>query len=189
MAHPHHPRPRETGAITILVVFVLLAIATVAATTLGRHSLREALITGNESTGRTAYEMADSGIDYLVTWSNPSFAAAPTATAQALQTAYNTLVNNTVPAGNVFSGMAADGTLSVTLTAAGNGGDLTPGTGGYLQAHPTTPSFDLQLSWLGHPFATSQSKGPNAFLAHTTGRATIGSTGQSFISRREAMLY
>ena len=183
-------RHREAGGITILIAFILLSIVAVVAVSLSRGALREALITGNESTGRKAYETADSGLDYLITWSNTTYAAAPTTTAQTIANNYQTLLNAIDPSSNSFTGMSSDGTISVTSLASSIGGDMTPGTTGYLQTNSVVePAFDLQLMYLGHPYATPKSKGPAFYLARSTGRANIGTTGQSFVSRREALVY
>jgi hypothetical protein len=174
----------------ILMAFILLSIAAVVTVSLSRTAIREALITSNESTGRKAYEMADSGIDYLITWSNTPYVTAPSATAVMIATNYQTLLNAIDPSNNTFTGMDSDGTIKVTMLASNIGGDLTPGTTGYLQTTSVVqPAFDLELRYLGHPFATPKSKGPAFYIAHSTGRANIGGTGQSFTSRREALVY
>ena len=182
-------RHREQGGIAILVAFILLSISIMASMSLSRNALREAVVTGNEAIGRKAFEMGDSGLDYLITWSNPAYAVAPTTTAQAVASSYQTLLNAIDPANNTFTGMGSDGTIKVTLQASSLGGDLTPGTTGYLQPSVVQPAFDLELWYLGHPYATPKSAGPAFFLARTTGRANVGSSGQSFISQREAVAY
>jgi hypothetical protein len=191
---------QEAGGIAILLALILVSIAAVTSVSLSRTALREAVITGNEATGRKAYETADSGIDYLITWSNAPYASAPTATAQTIVANYQSLLNFIDPASNTFTntlnpdgtinGMGTDGTISITMLASTIGGDLTPGTTGYLQTNSiVTPAFDLKLMYLGYPFATAQSKGTPTFLARSTGRSNIGATGQSFISVREALVY
>lgn len=189
-AQNQHRIRRESGGIAILLALVLLSIAAVTSVSLSRTALREALITSNESTGRKAYEMADSGLDYLITWSNTGYAAAPDATAKTLAANYQTLLNAIDPANNTFTGMSADGSIKMTMLASAVGGDLTPGTTGYLQSNSVvTPAFDLELWYLGHPFATPKSKGSAFYMARSTGRSNIGTTGQSFISLREALVY
>ena len=73
-------RHRQAGGITIIVALILVAMATVTAVGLSRTALRESLITGNESTGRKAFEMADSGLDYTITWAGNPYGT-PNATA------------------------------------------------------------------------------------------------------------
>ena len=188
MDHLPQHRHQERGGIAILVSFILLSLGIVTSVSLSRSALREALVTGNESTGRKAFEMADSGLDYLITWSNPAYGTAPTATAQTVAAGYQTLLNAIDPDTHTFAGNA-DGTIRIGLQASTVGGDLTPGTNGYSQSTAVTPAFDLELWYLGHPYATVKSQGPAFFLARTTGRANIGSTGQSFVSFREAIAY
>jgi Tfp pilus assembly protein PilX len=75
MSHPRQPRieqAREQGGIVILLAFIILTIMTVAAFGVSRTSLRDLAMVGNESTGRKASEAADSGMDWTITWSNPS---------------------------------------------------------------------------------------------------------------------
>jgi Tfp pilus assembly protein PilX len=190
MSHPKSSGYQESGGIAILMALILLSIAAVVTVSLSRSAIREALITSNESTGRKAYEMADSGIDYLITWSNTPYVTAPSPTAEMIATQYQTLLNAIDPSNNTFTGMDPDGTIKVTMLASNIGGDLTPGTTGYLQTNSVVqPAFDLELRYLGHPFATQKSKGPAFFIARSTGRANIANTGQSFISRREALVY
>lgn len=73
-SQPAHTRRSEAGGITIILSLILLSIMTVAAISVNRTSLRELAITGNESTGRKASESADSGLDWVITWSNPDAA-------------------------------------------------------------------------------------------------------------------
>ena len=179
-----HP---EAGGVTIVVAMTLLATATLVAVTLGRTSLREALITGNESTSRKAYEIADSGMDYVITWAgNPSAAGSTNTTAQAINTLYNNTVNLIDPVNNVFT-LGPGGTIGSTLLAADQGGDMTPGTTGYLQSTQVVPAFDVEIRSLGRVHPNDPKDLTWYFMIRTTGRANIGSTGQSFISIRETL--
>jgi Tfp pilus assembly protein PilX len=188
-ASPTDPRRRqESGAIAIIVVFLLLSIGTVAAMSLGHSALREALITGNESTGRKAYEMADSGMDYFITWINGNYSTAPPAAAQALLAKQAALLDI------LDQGTSnADGTVKVTLLASATGGDMTPANTGYLQTSTSVkPSFDLEMWSLGYQaFTPVGNKGAPkyGYLVRSTGRASIGNTGQSFISIHEGFCY
>lgn len=64
-------RRRERGGMVILLSLLLLAIMTIGAMAVGQTALRDLAITGNEGTGRKAAEAADSGMDWVITWSNP----------------------------------------------------------------------------------------------------------------------
>lgn len=86
-------RSTEAGGIVILLALILLSIMTVAAIGVSQGALREAAITGNESTGRKASEAADAGIDWAITWANPeAFSLASTGAAQAMQNAMSGLL-------------------------------------------------------------------------------------------------
>ena len=187
-------RHAESGGLTILMALGMLVVVTVAALGLSRSSLREALITGNESTGRKAFEMADSGLDYVISWGSPYANTAGTPTAAALQTNMGNLLNAidtpTAQAGFIDS----SGTLKYQMLASSVGGDMTPSTTTYLQNSVVTPAFDLEVRYLGQ--IPLQNTGAGGFvksnrsfwLVHSTGRANIGTTGQSFISQREALV-
>ena len=64
-------RTSEQGGITILLALILLSAMTVGALALSQNSLREISITGNEATGRKAFETADAGLDWVITWGSP----------------------------------------------------------------------------------------------------------------------
>jgi len=189
---PHHP---ESGGLTILMALVMLVVVTVAALGLSRSSLREVLITGNESTGRKAFEMADSGLDYVISWGSPYANTAATPTAAALQTRMGSLVDAIDLPGDAQTGFIdSSGTLRYKMLASAVGGDMTPSTSTYLQNSVVTPAFDLEVRYLGQvPLQNTGSGGfiksnRSFWLVHTTGRANIGDTGQSFISQREALV-
>lgn len=87
-------RKGEQGGIAILIALTLLSIMTVAAFAVSADSLREISITGTESTGRKAAEAADSGIDWVVAWSNPDALTFATSGAeQSLQQAMSDMLN------------------------------------------------------------------------------------------------
>ena len=189
---PHHP---ESGGLTILMALVMLVVVTVAAFGLSRSSLREVLITGNESTGRKAFEMADSGLDYVISWGSPYATTAATPTAAALQTKMGSLLDAIDLPGVAQTGFIdSSGTLRYKMLASTVGGDMTPSPSAYLQKSAVTPAFDLEVRYLGQvPLQNTGSGGfiksnRSFWLVHSTGRANIGTTGQSFISQREALV-
>ena len=90
----HHSRKGEQGGIAILIALALLSIMTIAAFAVSADSLREISITGTESTGRKATEAADSGIDWVVAWSNPDAQTIATAGAEkSIQSAMSDLIS------------------------------------------------------------------------------------------------
>jgi Tfp pilus assembly protein PilX len=178
----------ETGGITILVALLLLTAATMAALGVSRTSLRETLITGSESTARKSYEIADSGLDYAITWVGNTQGATSTNNAvRSLSTMYSDLTNQLDSASN--SNLAGTGGVySTTLTAATIGGDFTPGTTGYLQPTQAQPAFDVEVRFLGKVNPFDPTSKTFYYLVRTTGRSNITGTGQSFISVREALI-
>ena len=190
---PQHP---ESGGLTILMALVMLVVVTVAAFGLSRSSLRGVLITGNESTGRKAFEMADSGLDYVISWGSPYANTAATPTAATLQTNMGNLLNaiDTPDAPGAGGFIDPSGTLRYKMLASTVGGDMTPSPSAYLQKSAVTPAFDLEVRYLGQvPLQNTGSGGfiksnRSFWLVRTTGRANIGDTGQSFISQREALV-
>ena len=136
---------------------------TVAALGLSRASLREVLITGNESTGRKAFEMADSGLDYVISWGSPYANTAATPTAAALQTKMGSLLDAIDLPGNAQTGFIdSSGTLRYKMLASAVGGDMTPSTSTYLQNSVVTPAFDLEVRYLGQ--VPLQNTGSGGFI-------------------------
>lgn len=102
-------RRTERGGMVILLALMLLAIMTIGAVSVSQTSLRDLAITGNEGTGRKAAEVADSGMDWVITWSNPDAGSNIVASTDPV-TGANTssVVTSTLPgaAGVVQTGMA-----------------------------------------------------------------------------------
>ncbi len=191
------PRNGQEGGITILVALILVSVTAIAAFGLSREAFRDAMITGNDSTGRKAYEMADSGVDYVISWSgDPTGSTAGSATATTLMSNLASLTNAADLESAQQSGVNIDasGSVAFTMAATSMGGDMTPATTGYLQSSQVKPAWDLEMRWLGtNPLAdTSQGMGVQGnrswWLIKTTGRANVGTTGLSFISKREALI-
>lgn len=185
-------RTGETGGITILVALIMLSVVTVSAFSMGRSSLRDLMMTGNDSTGRKAFETADSGLDYAITWMgyDPTYPAAPTATSKYLVDIFQSKgIGNTDDPNNKFSNFV-NGQLTFTLTGDSIGGDLTPGITGQLQTtSEVTPSIDLTVTWLGkvNPNPVGRTDNAQYWLIRSTGRANVG-TSYSFNSVREALV-
>lgn len=192
----YQTRTGEQGGIAILVALILLSIMSVAAFGLSRNALREIAITGNETVGRKAFEAADSGLDWVITWGNPR--ATPVSIAQTtLRTQMNTILDaidnvplrvlgndatpNTPGSGNTSN---VTGTYRVYLDSAALQSDLVASTANYKQSSVVVPAFDLEVRFLGFYPGTKKS----VWMVRSMGRANIGTTGQSFISVREAIL-
>ncbi|GLH67765.1 PilX N-terminal domain-containing pilus assembly protein [Geothrix edaphica] len=191
---------RESGGITIILALILLTTVTVAAFGLGRTSLREIMITGNESTGRKAFETADSGLDWVITWGSPYATTTTGSAAATLHAQMSGLISaiDTVDA-RTASYMDPDtGTMRVHLDSATIGDALTPSRADWLQftkgATEVVPAFDLEVRYLGPNELANTGRGAliksnrSLWLVRSTGRANIGTTGQSFVSRREAIV-
>jgi hypothetical protein len=193
MLRPSSSSPRrqgEVGGITILIALVMLSVVTVSAFSMGRSSLRDLMMTGSDATGRKAFETADSGLDYAITWIgyDPSYPTPPNATAQHLVNIFQTEgIGRTDDPANQFASFV-NGQLVYSLNGDSIGGDLTPGTSGQLQTtSEVTPSIDLTITWLGrvNPYSTSDKS--QYWLIRSTGRANVG-TSYSFNSVREALV-
>lgn len=192
----YQTRQGEQGGIAILVALILLSIMSVTAFGLSRNSLREIAITGNESVGRKAFEAADSGLDWVITWGHPG--ATPVSTAQTtLRTQMNAILDaidnssmrvlgadatsSTAGSGNTSN---VTGTYRVYLNSATLQSDLVASTANYKQSTVVVPAFDLEVRFLGFYPGTKKS----VWMVRSMGRANVGTTGQSFLSSREALL-
>ncbi|WP_257306641.1 hypothetical protein [Geothrix campi] len=206
-------RRQEAGGITILLALVLLSMLGAMVFGLGRDSLREIAITGNESLGRKAAEAADSGIDWTVTWGLSNGA---TADQQAVYTAINQLSlaiadptlrtlgtdATTNTKGTGYMSDSGTGILRAYIYPSTPGSDLSPSTSGYTQQSVVTQAMETEVRYLGpYPLANTgaltagKSSGGGAtgskrffFLVRSTGRANVGDTGQSFAARRDAIV-
>jgi hypothetical protein len=233
-------REAQQGGVTILVALVLLAAMTVAALGVSQNTLRDLAITGNESTGRKASEVADSALDWVVIWSNPDANKAINASTDASGNNTSTLV--TVPLSGASGIMQTQ--MGKLLDAIGNQGlrvaaiDPTPNSGpgggpdsygntsdnsgslrfflrsvdftsatapelfqstyngggnNFMQNTVVAQAFDVEVRYLGESFSNRSSgirakKQGGLFLIKSVGRANIGTTGQSFIAQREALV-
>lgn len=212
MRIPGSTRRHERGGIAILLALVLLTLMGAMIFGLGRDSLREIAMTGNESIGRKAAEAADSGIDWTVMW---ALGNGTTPDQAAIRTALDTL-----------SKAIADPTLrttgtDATLNSRGSGymnvdtgilrtyvypdsttSDLSLSNAGYSQTSEVQQAMEVEIRYLGpYPLANTgaltagKASGGGAtgaqryfFLVRSTGRANIGTAGQSFTARRDAIV-
>lgn len=193
-------RASERGGVTILVSLLLLVVVSVAAMGLSRETLREAAITGNESTGRKAYEAADSAIDWTLTWLGDDLDVGTDAARTNLQNQMTSLVNaidaaapptsgvdgtlNTKGTGNMSN---TSGTFRVYLYAEDNPNTEMNMTPTQLQPSEVKQAFDTEIRYLGD-MNRSHKKGSTKrplWLIRTIGRANIGA--QSFVSQREIL--
>lgn len=206
-------RRQEAGGITILLALVLLTLLGAMVFGLGRDSLREIAITGNESLGRKAAEAADSGIDWTVMW---GLGNGTTADQQAVYSAINQLSlaiadpalrtqgtdATTNSKGTGYMSNTGTGILRAYIYPSTAGVDLSPSTAGYTQQSVVQQAMETEVRYLGpYPLAntgaitSSKTSGGGStgsrrffFLVRSTGRANVGNTGQSFIARRDAIV-
>lgn len=213
MSFPRTSRSGEHGGITILLALVLLTMLGAMVFSLGRDSLREIAITGNESLGRKASEAADSGIDWAIMWGQGNGATTDqTAVRQAIDTLSYAIADanlrTTGPDGTANtqgSGYMSDsgsGILRAYIYPSSTASDLSLTTSGYTQTSVVKQAMELEVRYLGpYPLANTgaltASKvtgGGNTgaqrffFLVRSTGRANVGNTGQSFIAKRDAIV-
>jgi hypothetical protein len=212
MRIPGSTRHQERGGITILLALVLLTMLGAMVFGLGRDSLREIAITGNESLGRKAAEAADSGIDWTIMWGMGNGISADQ---EAVQTAIDTL--SRAIADPTLRTAGADGTMNTQgsgymnvdtgilrayIYPASTTSDLSFSNAGYTQSSVVQQAMELEVRYLGpYPLANtgaltaSKASGGGAtgaqrffFLVRSTGRANVGNTGQSFAARRDAIV-
>ena len=186
-AQPHPlGRPRETGAITILVCLLMLILLTVASLGMSKNSLRSAIASATLRQSTEAGNIADAGLEWAVFWlasdpNNPPVRPAATGGAQALQSVQTTLQSTGsfgVPTPVVYS-PATDFTLS-------SGAGITQG-------------YALSLTLMGQltPFLTSMQQGKsttdftptalNLWAVRADGNVAFGN-GMTFSRRREVWL-
>jgi hypothetical protein len=170
-------RTSEQGGLVIILAFILLAIMTVAAVGVSQSSLRDLAMVGNEGTGRKAAEAADSGLDWVVTWSNPDAGSKINAQTDPITGTTNTsyLSKDTLPygAGVVQTRMAdllaaiGDGTLRV---AKADPLPNSPGGGSYGNLSETTGSLRFFVRSIDYTPSTA----PDLFqTGYTTGSTTF----------------
>ncbi len=68
---PSSHRASQTGGIVILVVLSLLVLLTVAAMGMSRNSLREVMIVGSSRQAASVRQLADTGLEFSLLWSDP----------------------------------------------------------------------------------------------------------------------
>jgi len=158
----------------ILVVFIILTVMTVGAIGLSQNSLRDLAITGNEGTGRKASEVADSAVDWVITWSNPNAGNQIVASTDALGNNTSTVVGSTqsgaagIVQARMNSLLAAIGD-SALRTAGDDPQPNSPASGDYGLLSNQTGSLRFFLRSLDYTSATA----PELFQ---TGYTTSGTT-------------
>jgi hypothetical protein len=202
-------RSSERGGITILLALILLSAMTVGALALSQNSLREISITGNETTGRKAFEMADAGLDWVITWGSPNVPLQTEPARKALQDGMRNVLN-AIDRQDLASSLV--GTKDSTLNTVGDGyisptngtsrvyissldgtlasSELFPSTANYQQTGSIIqPAFDLEVRYLGDmPELNGGNKKRPLWLVRSVGRSNMGNTGQSFVSRRDTFV-
>ena len=213
MITPTPFRSQERGGITILLALVLLTLLGSMVFGLGRDSLREIAITGNESLGRKAAEAADSGIDWTIMWGLGNGA---TTDQTAVRNVIDTLslaiadpsLRTTGPDGTLntqgsgYMSNSGTGILRGYVYPSSTTSDLSLSNTGYTQSSVVQQAMEVEVRYLGpYPLANTgaltASKvtgGGNTgaqryfFLIRSTGRANVVTTGQSFLARRDAIV-
>lgn len=182
---------RERGGITILLALILLSVMTVAAFGLSRNTLREIAITGNESIGRKAFESADSGVDWTITWLDRD-AVAVTAPQIALRNAREAVIKARDPNEGAPDPLAIgpDGSNRYILYGKDYTSALTPSLANLKQVSELKPSFDTEIRYLREvPPANMKSQAvADLWLVRSVGQVQVGTTNQRFFSRREAII-
>ncbi|WP_243332244.1 pilus assembly PilX N-terminal domain-containing protein [Mesoterricola sediminis] len=171
-------RPSEQGGLVILIAFIILATMTIAALAVSQTSLRDLAITGNEGTGRKAAEAADSGIDWVITWSNPDAGKTINATTDALGNNTSTLSQASLTGGRLYVQqqmqkiLLALGSDDPTILVPGDDPQPnTPGAGDYGLLSKQTGStrfflrsVDYTATTAPELFQTGYVKGSSTFL-------------------------
>lgn len=202
------PRDRERGGMTILLALILLSAMTVGALALSQNSLREISITGNEATGRKSFEMADAGLDWVITWGAPYVPTQSETARKTLQEGMKHILDamdrtdlesSLVGTKDATLNTPGDGFISPTngtyrayissLDGTLAGSELFPSTANYQQTGSIIqPAFDIEVRYLGDMDQGVGTKKPSLWLVRSIGRANLGNTGQSFISRRDTFM-
>lgn len=202
-------RTGERGGMTILLALILLSAMTVGALALSQNSLREISITGNETTGRKSFETADAGLDWVITWGGPDVPTQTETARKTLQAGMKNILDaidrqdlsgtllgtkdatlNTVGDGYISPTSGTFRTYVSSLDSAMAGSELFPSTANYKQTGSVVqPAFDIEVRYLGEmPDLSGGTKRHSFWLVRSVGRANIGNTGQSFVSRRETFM-
>lgn len=202
-------RIRERGGMTIVLALILLSVMTVGALALSQNSLREIGITGNEATGRKSFEMADAGLDWVITWGGPSVPTQSEPARKALREGMKNILDaidrqdlsgTLVGSKDATLNTPGDGYISPTngtyrayissLDGTLASSELFPSTANYKQTGSIIqPAFDIEVRYLGEmPDLSGGAKKHYLWLVRSVGRANLGDTGQSFVSRRETFM-
>jgi Tfp pilus assembly protein PilX len=146
----------QAGGITILVVFLLLVLLTVAAIGMSKNAFREIVISGTARQGSMARNVADSGVEWSIYWMDLNNSASAAGMAQNLATLKVSLLADPTKAGQPWDIAASSPTsyvpganTAVTLSTAGG----------------TTQAYTIGLTRMGKlPIADmSQGIGTGAF--------------------------
>jgi Tfp pilus assembly protein PilX len=167
-----HAAHAQAGAITIMVALMLLVLLTISAVGMSRNSFREVVNSGFSRQAAMAANVADSGLEWAVYWSQPLVNTSAAADAQNLVALKeNMLVNN-------LSGVA----LNITDPTGGTAYSANPTTLG-LSADMTSPAaasptgviqgYTIGLTYMGHADTFNNSNGSSFQPANTT----VSSTG------------
>ena len=87
---------RQSGGITIIVALMLLVLVTIAAVSMSRNSFREVVTSGTTRQGAMVRNLADSGVEWCILYSDPINHPGATASSTALQAVARTLLTSQI---------------------------------------------------------------------------------------------
>ena len=178
--------PQERGAVSIMVVLMLLVLLTISSIGMSRNALRSAIASGTQRQAHMAENTADAGLEWAIYWmsadpNTPPKRAAPAGAALALQTQMLAM-----------QAAGAYGTAGATLTPAAHTEFSIPSTGA------ATLTYDVTLNLIGQTTPNLQgftpgASSPTAPTATSLNLWTVTTNGYvaypggpTFVNRREA---
>lgn len=127
---------RQDGAVSLIVVLVLLIALTLIVLAMGRVGVQEEIVSGNEQRSHKAMEAAEAGLEYGMSWLDDELVGADS------EHLYYTTTNPSIPndcacwpktlsvPNDVTPGSGETYNVSVTITPQGSGASYTPYTTG-----------------------------------------------------------
>lgn len=189
--HLSHP---QAGGITILVVFMLLVLLTVAAIGMSKNAFREIVISGTARQGSMARNVADSGVEWSIYWMDLNNSSSAAGMAKNLATLKATLLADPTKAGQPWD-VAASSPASYVPGA--NTAVTLSTTGGVTQAYTIgltrmgkLPIADMSQGIGTGAFAPASGsqvqQAPDLWALRSDSQISIG--GMSFTHAKEAWI-
>jgi Tfp pilus assembly protein PilX len=179
MPNPEAPLSRasraaqaQAGAITIMVALMLLILLTISAIGMSRNSFREVVNSGFNRQAAMAANLADSGLEWAVYWSQPLVNTSGAANAQNLITLReNMLVNDLAGVAKNITDPTGGTNYSANPTTLGLAADMTSpaaaSPAGVIQG------YTIGVTYMGHADMSGYSNGGSVQPANPT----VSSTG------------